>query len=58
MTGMDWLFERFVEMGMNGTTFGQQTFTDLDYMDDVSLLTKLLKLLDPVLEVFHLDWKQ
>jgi len=25
-------------MGMNGTTFGQQSFTNLDYADDVSLL--------------------
>ena len=53
VTGMDWLLERSVGRGMNGTTFGQQSFTDLDYADDVSLLAELLELLVPVLEVFQ-----
>ncbi len=52
-TGMDWLLERSVGRGMNGTTFGQQSFTDLDFADDVSLLAELLELLVPVLEVFQ-----
>jgi len=38
VTGMDWLVVRCI----NGTTFGQQSFTDLDYADDVSLLAELL----------------
>ena len=53
VTGMDWLLERSVGRGMNGTTFGQQSFTDLDYADDVSLLAELLELLVPVLKVFQ-----
>jgi len=62
VTGMDWLLERSVGRGMNGVTFGQQSFTDVDYADDVSLLSELLELLVPVLEVFGKklplwDWK-
>ena len=38
---------------MNGTTFGQYSFTDLDYADDVSLLSEMLDLLVPVLESFQ-----
>ena len=34
-TGMDWALERLVGRGMNGVTFGQYTFTDLDYANDV-----------------------
>ena len=54
-------------MGMNGTTFGQQSFTNLDYADDVSLLAELLELVVPVLEVLQeeaaplgleLNWQQ
>jgi len=53
VTGMDWLLERSVGRGMNGTTFGQYSFTDLDYADDASLLSKMLELLVPVLESFQ-----
>jgi len=45
VTGMDCLLERSVEKGTNGTTFGQQSFTDLHYADDVSVLAELLELL-------------
>jgi len=45
VTGMDWLLERSVGNGRNGVTFGQQSFADLDYADDVSLLAELLQLL-------------
>jgi len=38
---------------MNGTAFGQQSFADLDYADDVSLLAELLELVVPVLEVLQ-----
>ena len=41
---MDCLLQRSVENGTNGTTFGQQSFTDLHYADDVSLLAELLGL--------------
>jgi len=50
---MDWLLERSVGRGMNGTTFGQYSFTDLDYADDVSVLSEMFGLLVPVLESFH-----
>jgi len=52
-TAMDWILERSVARGMNGVSFGNQSFTDLDFADDVSLLAELLGLLVPVLEVFH-----
>ena len=42
-----------VGRGMNGTIYGQYSFTDLDYADDVSLLSKMLELLVPVLESFQ-----
>jgi len=32
--------------------FGQDTYTDLDFADDISLLAGLLSLLIPVLEAF------
>ena len=53
VTGMDWLLERSVSRGMNGTIFGQYSFTDLDYVDDVPLLSEMLELLVPVLESFQ-----
>ena len=45
VAGMDWLLERSVGRGMNGTTFGQYSFTDLYCADDVSLLSEMLELL-------------
>ena len=35
-TGMDWLLERTVGSGTTLVSFGQATFTDLDFADDVS----------------------
>ena len=49
-TDMDWLLERTVESCSIGVAFGQSSFTDLDFADDVSLLAELLKLLVPILE--------
>jgi len=49
-TSMDWTLERTVGQGMNGVSFGQDSYTDLDFADDVSLLAELLELLVPVLE--------
>jgi len=37
-TGMDWLLDRTVESCSVGVAFGQSSFTDLDFADDVSLL--------------------
>ena len=37
-TGMDWLLDRTVESCSIGVAFGQSSFTDLDFADDISLL--------------------
>ena len=47
---MDYLLERAVRIGMNGVSFGDHSYTDLDFADDVCLLAELLELLVPVLE--------
>jgi len=49
-TGMDWLLERTVESCSVGVTFGQSSFTDLDFADNVFLLAELLELCVPILE--------
>jgi len=49
--GMDWLLERSVRRGMNGITFRQCAFTDLDFAYDMSFLAELLELLVPALEI-------
>ena len=49
-TGMDWLLEWTVESCPIGVAFGQRSFTDLDFADNVSLLAELLELLVPTLE--------
>ena len=49
-TGMDWLLDRTVESCSIGVAFGQTSFTDLDFADDVSLLAEQLELLVPILE--------
>jgi len=48
-TGMDWVLERTVA-AMHGVSFGQYSFTDLDFADDVCLLAEMLELLVPALE--------
>jgi len=49
-TGMDCLLERAVGIGMNGVSFGNHSYTDLDFANNVCLLVELLELLVPVLE--------
>ena len=49
-TGMDWLLDRTVEYCSIGVAFGQSSFTDLDFADNVSLLAELLELFVPILE--------
>jgi len=48
-TGMDWVLEKTVA-AMHGVSFGQYSFTDLDFADDVCLLAEMLGLLVPALE--------
>ena len=50
-TGMDWLLDRTVESCLIGVAFGQSSFTDLDFADDISILAELLELLVPILEI-------
>jgi len=69
-TSTDWMLERTVEQGMNGVLFGQdslQTYTSLDFADDISLLAELFKLLIPALEMmaseatsleFEVNWQK
>ena len=47
---INWLLDRTVESCSIGVAFGQSSFTDLDFADDVSLLAELLELLVPILE--------
>ena len=50
-TDVDWLLERTVGSGATSVSFGQASFTDLDFADDISLLAKLLELLVPALKL-------
>jgi len=52
-TGMDWLLDWTVESCSIGVAFGQSSFTDLDFADDVSLLPEILELLVPILYYFQ-----
>jgi len=66
-TSMDWMLERTVGQGTNGVSFGQESYTDLDFTDDVSLMAELLELLISVLETmaseatsqgFEVNWQK
>ena len=48
-TGMDWVLKRTVAATQK-MSFGQHSFTYLDFADDVRLLAELLELLVPALE--------
>jgi len=47
---MDYLLERAVGTGMNGRSFGNHSYTDLVFANDVCLLAERMELLVPVLE--------
>jgi len=47
---VDWLLDRTVESCSIGVTFGQSSFTDLDFADDVSFFAALLDLFVSILE--------
>jgi len=49
--GIVWLLERMVGSGATLVSFGQASFTDLDFADDVSLLAELFELLIPASEL-------
>jgi len=64
-TGMHWLLDSTVESCSIGVAFGQRSFTNLDFADDISLLAELLELLVPILETiataslgFEVNWQK
>ena len=42
---MDWLLTRTVHRGFAGTSIGEEAFSDLDFADDVALLSEMLEIL-------------
>ena len=54
-TGMDYLLERSVGIGLNSVSFGDYSHTDLDFADNVCLLAELMELLVLVLEALATD---
>jgi len=66
-TSMDLMLERTVGQGRNGVSFDEDSYTDLNFADDVSVLAELLELLIPVLETtaseatlldFQVNWQK
>jgi len=57
---MEWLMERTVHRGMVGTSIGKkkESFTDLDFADDVVLLAEMLSVLVSALEVMDREASQ
>ena len=53
LTPMDWLLNHTNHLAFLGTTIGTEPFTDLDFADDVVLLTKLLSVLMLALETMN-----
>ena len=43
-TSMDWMMERTVGHGINDVSFGRDSYADLDFAGDASLLAELLEL--------------
>jgi len=50
---MNHMMERMVHRGITGVTLGKELFTDLDFVDDVSLLAEMLEVLVLALTVIH-----
>ena len=48
----DWVLERSTSIAMHGVSVGDENFSDLDYADEVALLTELMEQLQSTLEVF------
>ena len=49
---MDWVLERSTSIAMHGASVGDENFSDLDYADDIALLTELMEQQQSALEVF------
>jgi len=48
---MDWLLECTIHRGIMGTSVGSESFSDLDFANDVALLIEMLSLLVLALEI-------
>jgi len=55
---MDWVMDRTVHRGYLGLNVGNETFTDLDFADDVSLLASMLEIVVLALEILHEESSQ
>jgi len=49
----DWVMDRTVHRGLAGISIGSQVFTDLDFADDVAVLSEMLEILILSLEILH-----
>ena len=52
---MDWVMDRTVHRGFAGISIGSQVFTDLDFADDVAVLSEMLEILILSLEIMYYD---
>jgi len=50
---MDWVMDRTVHRGLAGNSIGSHVFTDLDFADDVAVLSEMLEILILSLEILH-----
>jgi hypothetical protein len=50
---MDWLLQRTIHKGFLGATLRDQSFTDLDYADEVALLAEMLEVLLLSMEIMQ-----
>jgi len=54
----DWILNRTVEQTPLGVSIGEESFTDLDYTDDVTLLVEMLETLVAGLLVLQINWSK
>jgi len=52
---MHGLLEKAVGIGINGISYGDHSYTDLDFDGDVCLFTELMELLVPVIEALAIE---
>jgi hypothetical protein len=55
LTSIDWILERTVHRGLAGAYLSDESFSDLDYADDVALLAEMLEVLILSLEIIQSD---
>ena len=55
---IDWIMSRTIHRGYLGLTVGDKVFTDLDFADDVSLLSDMLEILVIALQILNEESSQ